>query len=1116
MIIYKKLKPFISLVCTLLIIFSAVSIPVYAADTKSVTASTNASVKQGSYAYCYIYIDSSEELAALDVAVHFDPAKVKILDVYNSISCTLYDSVTNTDNIQFSYIFDGEGAASKARLFYFRYQVLSNADIGNSYFDITIGEAYDNALNDVAVSGSRCNFIIAETITNKTCSVYSSSSMSTSIEQEFTIGYRFSTYQIASGTAVISYDPELFEVIEVTNGAFLTNKIVDVNTELNGEIYISFLGTEYYSNTNFIFVTFKTIKNVTETSKIVFKATELIDKELNSISCNGYTTNVNIAFDSTYTGDAPAMKLDGAFSYEDMQITLVVTLEENSRLGAGDFVIAFDPGLVSYNSCTKGFSPSFFNINDKNVENGELKFHIISLSDITTEETVLTVIFDVKHPYSCESADFTLSGKNLTDSLTESILLNFIDASILFEYRITFCNEDGSILKSDMYHYGDDVVAPDAPVKEKDDYYIYIFKGWDKEIVNCCTDAEYKAVFAAEHYHTYTAVVTTPTCTEKGYTTYTCACGDSYVADYVDANGHSYTSEITTPATHLAEGVTTFTCTCGDSYTEAIEKTPEHTYEAVVTAPTCTEKGYTTYTCACGDSYVADYVDANGHSFTNYLSDNNATCTADGTKTAKCDRCDATDTITDVGSAKGHSPAEAVKENEVAATCTTDGSYDSVVYCSECNTELSREAKTTEKFGHNWGEWTVETVASCTEKGTEKRVCANDESHVETRDIDTIAHTEATKEENRVEATCTANGSYDSVVYCSVCKAEISRKTVKTDKLAHTVVTDKAVAATCVKAGKTEGKHCSVCNTVITAQKKVPATGKHTYKTATTKATTTKDGKAVTACTVCGKVSKSTTIYKASSIKLSKTSFTYNGKAQKPTITVKNSKGIALKNGTDYTVKYDSGCKNTGKYAVKITFKGNYSGSKTLYFNILPSKTSKLTVSQSTTSIKATWNKVTGASGYKVTLYNSKGKAVKTVDTNKTTYTFSKLSKGTTYKVRVTAYKTIDSKKVSSSVYTQLTTATKPGTPTLKVTAGSKKATLSWNKQTGATGYVVYMATSKNGKYSKIATVKGKLSYTKTGLTKGKTYYFKVAAYSTINNKTIYGEFSAVKSVKIK
>ena len=151
-------------------------------------------------------------------------------------------------------------------------------------------------------------------------------------------------------------------------------------------------------------------------------------------------------------------------------------------------------------------------------------------------------------------------------------------------------------------------------------------------------------------------------------------------------------------------------------------------------------------------------------------------------------------------------------------------------------------------------------------------------------------------------------------------------------------------------------------------------------------------------------------------------------------------------------------------------------------------------------------------------LYSAKNKALKTVYTTKTTCTFTKLSKGTTYKVKVTAYKTIDGKKVDSSVYTLLTTATKPGTPSLTATAGSKKATLKWNKQTGATGYVVYMATSKTGKYTKIATVKGnsKITYTKTGLTKGKTYYFKVCAYTTVSGKNIYGSYSAVKTVKVR
>ena len=93
-----------------------------------------------------------------------------------------------------------------------------------------------------------------------------------------------------------------------------------------------------------------------------------------------------------------------------------------------------------------------------------------------------------------------------------------------------------------------------------------------------------------------------------------------------------------------------------------------------------------------------------------------------------------------------HTPADAVRENEVAATCTTVGSYDEVVYCSVCKAEISRTQKTIEK----------------------------------------IAHTPAAAvEENRVEATCTAAGSYDEVVYCSVCKAEISRTQKTIDKLPH-------------------------------------------------------------------------------------------------------------------------------------------------------------------------------------------------------------------------------------------------------------------------------------------------------------------------------------------
>ncbi len=149
------------------------------------------------------------------------------------------------------------------------------------------------------------------------------------------------------------------------------------------------------------------------------------------------------------------------------------------------------------------------------------------------------------------------------------------------------------------------------------------------------------------HEHSYTAVVTPPTCTEKGYTTHTCACGESYVDTYVDALGHSWDSgTVTKEPTATETGIRTFTCThCGETKTETIPKlTHEHSYKAVVTAPTCTAKGYTTHTCACGDSYVDTYVDALGHAWDNGKVTKEPTATETGVRTYTCTRCHETKT----------------------------------------------------------------------------------------------------------------------------------------------------------------------------------------------------------------------------------------------------------------------------------------------------------------------------------------------------------------------------------------------------------------------------------------------------------------------------------------
>ena len=288
----------------------------------------------------------------------------------------------------------------------------------------------------------------------------------------------------------------------------------------------------------------------------------------------------------------------------------------------------------------------------------------------------------------------------------------------------------------------------------------------------------------------------------------------------------------------------------------------------------------------------------------------------------------------------------------------------------------------------------------------------------------------------------------------------------------------------------------------------------------TKKATASANGTIAYTCPCGDSYTKS--IAKVSTIKLSATSYTYDGKEKKPTVTVKDSSGKALKSGTDYTVTYASGRKNPGSYTVKVTLKGNYSGSKTLTFKIsLATVTSLKASTQTTTSVTLSWKKVTGTTGYQVYKYNSSKKAyVKVKAVTGTSYKVTGLKAGTDYKFKVRAYKKIGSEYVYGGYSLPLSAATKPSTPTLKVTAGSKKATLSWNKISAATGYQIQYSTSSTFASSKTKDIpinkNGTTSKAITGLKNGTKYYFRIRAYKTVTNdgksSKVYSAWSSVKN----
>lgn len=182
----------------------------------------------------------------------------------------------------------------------------------------------------------------------------------------------------------------------------------------------------------------------------------------------------------------------------------------------------------------------------------------------------------------------------------------------------------------------------------------------------------------------------------------------------------------------------------------------------------------------------------------------------------------------------------------------------------------------------------------------------------------------------------------------------------------------------------------------------------------------------------------------------------------------------------------------------------------------IPVGKANITTKSSDGTTTISWKKVTNASGYKVyRAKNKKGKYELLKTTTSLSYSDSSIVGGQNYYYKVTAYYKNGSTTINgkdSDVVLQVGTLKK-----VFLTVKNKKkatASLSWKKADGAKKYQIYRATSKKGKYSKIATTK-KLTYKDTSLSKNKTYYYKVRAYYVKDGKNVYGSYSSVKSVKI-
>ncbi len=302
-------------------------------------------------------------------------------------------------------------------------------------------------------------------------------------------------------------------------------------------------------------------------------------------------------------------------------------------------------------------------------------------------------------------------------------------------------------------------------------------------------------------------------CLLDGYyvtATYCTVCGaeTSKTRTVLPATGHSFGNwYVNKEASCAEEGEEKRDCNnCKHYETKPIEKTA-HNYTEAVTPPTCTLDGYTTYTCsACGDEYIDDKV----------ISD-------------------------------GHTPAAAVKEKEVKATCTVAAYYEEVIYCDICGEEISRNPVYGTTLPHT-EEAIPEVEATCTQTGltagVKCSVCgeiltAQEETPALHHDMGAYVETKA--------ATCTEAG--EERADCSRCDYFETREIAKK---AHTEEEIPAVAPTCTEDGLTAGIKCSVCGEVLKAQETDPKLGHDMGEfVVTTPATCTAEGEERSDCSRC-------------------------------------------------------------------------------------------------------------------------------------------------------------------------------------------------------------------------------------------------------------------------
>ena len=641
-----------------------------------------------------------------------------------------------------------------------------------------------------------------------------------------------------------------------------------------------------------------------------------------------------------------------------------------------------------------------------------------------------------------------------------------------------------------------------------------------------------------------------PTCTESGIIKKTCTrCGEQIVEE-IPAQGHKWNTEysVDTEPSCTESGSQSIHCTIcdavkDDSFREIPALGHSWSEAPVVVGPSCTEDGSQSVRCIVCDAVKDDslsVIPSLGHTWnTEYMVDVQPTCTDDGYESIHCSVCG----VIQEGSSRTiparHTWTEFI---DIEPTCTNEGSIKKV--CTECGETTTETINAT---GHSYAlsKWIWSKDYN---SATALFVCQNDGAHAETKDavitskttnptciadgktvytasveFEGKTYTDAkesaiaashqpgtTVEENRKNPTCETTGSYDIVVYCTVCGEELSRTTQEIPAKGHDYTlsgwawSDDFSSASAAFICKNNAAHETVIDAVISSkvvETQTIRTTKYTAKVIHNGITYTETESAAELL-LPGLISlASATIVVPDQ--------TYSGKLVEPLAEV-SLNGTVLHSGEDYSIFYSNNL-DAGTAKVTIIGEGDYTGKASRSFTIMPKEVvPTVTLAASTYTFDGKEKKPFAtvkvedvklpSSDYSVEY----GADTKNVGGHSVTVTLSGNYSGTTtvnYKINP------------------------KGTTLATSTAASKAITVKWKKQSTKmassriTGYQIQLATdSKFTKNKKTVTVSGysKTSKRISGLKGKKKYYIRIRTYKTVSGTKYYSPWSKAKTITTK